>query len=160
MKDEELQVNCPHLLIWGKKDTALLQESYRGLENYCNDLKIVTLDDADQIIEMLSSEIEEREQVIDNVIKKANVASLKRLDTPTLKPASATLRPIETTVLKPQTTTLMPAKARVLKPSDATLTPANNVLIPQENNEVGKIPMTSIADIAKEEIAQQKLEEE
>ena len=109
---------------------------------------------------MLSSEIEEREQVIDNVIKKANVASLKRLDTPTLKPASATLRPIETTVLKPQTTTLMPAKARVLKPSDATLTPANNVLIPQENNEVGKIPMTSIADIPKEEIAEQKLEEE
>lgn len=47
MKDEELQVNCPHLLIWGKKDTALLQESYRGLENYCNDLEIVTLDDAD-----------------------------------------------------------------------------------------------------------------
>ena len=47
MKDEELRVNCPHLLIWGKKDTALLQESYRGLENYCNDLEIVTLDDAD-----------------------------------------------------------------------------------------------------------------
>ena len=47
MKDEELQVNCPHLLIWGKKDSALLQESYRGLENYCNDLEIVTLDDAD-----------------------------------------------------------------------------------------------------------------
>ena len=119
-----------------------------------------TLDDADQIIEMLSSEIEEREQVIENVIKKANVASLKKLDTPTLKPSSTTLKPVETSVLKPKTATLMPSKAAVLKPSGTTLASANNVLIPEENNESEKVSLISIADIAKEEIAQQKLEEE
>ncbi len=154
--EEETEFKIPKLITEELEESSITEEDELEISKVLED----TLDDADQIIEMLSSEIEEREQVIDNVIKKANVASLKRLDTPTLKPASATLRPIETTVLKPQTTTLMPAKARVLKPSDATLTPANNVLIPQENNEVGKIPMTSIADIAKEEIAEQKLEEE
>ena len=98
---------------------------------------------------MLSSEIEE-EQVIDNVIKKANVASLKKLDTPIIKPSSTTLKPVNK-VLKPNTT-LMPSKGAVLKPSGTTLIGTNNVLIPQETNESEEVSVISIADIAKEEV--------
>ena len=33
-----LQVRCPHLLVWGTDDTALLPETTRGLEDYAPDL--------------------------------------------------------------------------------------------------------------------------
>jgi len=117
-----------------------------------------TLEDADQIIDMLSNEIEEREQVIEEVISKANVGSLKKLDTPTLKPSSAALKPVEASVLKPMSTTLMPSNAPVLKPVGTAMKPANNVLIPDTNNIVSDV--ISLTDIAKEELAEQKLEEE
>ena len=42
-----LIINCPHLLIWGENDTALLPESYHGLQRYCTNLKIITINDAD-----------------------------------------------------------------------------------------------------------------
>ena len=158
---EETEFKIPKLITEELEEIST-EESMITEEDESEISKVLeeTLDDADQIIEMLSSEIEEREQVIENVIKKANVASLKKLDTPTLKPSSTTLKPVETSVLKPKTTTLMPSKAAVLKPSGTTLVSANNVLIPQENNESEKVSLISIADIAKEEIAQQKLEEE
>ena len=85
---------------------------------------------------------------------------MKKLDTPILNPSSTTLKPVETSVLKPKSTTLVPSKGAVLKPSGTTLTSANNVLIPQGTNESEEVSVISIADIAKEEIAQQKLEEE
>ena len=158
---EETEFKIPKLITEELEEIST-EESMITEEDESEISKVLeeTLDDADQIIEMLSSEIEEREQVIENVIKKANVASLKKLDTPTLKPSTTTLKPVETSVLKPKTTTLMPSKAAVLKPSGTTLASANNVLIPQENNESEKVSLISIADIAKEEIAQQKLEEE
>lgn len=42
-----LQVRCPHLLVWGTDDTALLPETTRGLEEYAPDLTRVTVDGAD-----------------------------------------------------------------------------------------------------------------
>ena len=42
-----LIIKCPHLLIWGENDTALLPESYHGLQRYCEDLKIITINDTD-----------------------------------------------------------------------------------------------------------------
>ena len=42
-----LIIKCPHLLIWGENDTALLPESYNGLQRYCEDLKIITINDTD-----------------------------------------------------------------------------------------------------------------
>ena len=47
LKNKNLQVKCPHLLIWGEKDTALLPESFNGLKNYCINLVIFKLSDAD-----------------------------------------------------------------------------------------------------------------
>lgn len=47
MDPERLKVRCPHLLIWGRDDTALLPESTVGLEEFANDLTRVELDDAD-----------------------------------------------------------------------------------------------------------------
>jgi pimeloyl-ACP methyl ester carboxylesterase len=44
---ERLQVRCPHLLIWGTKDTALLPASTEGLEDFAPQLTRVTLDNAD-----------------------------------------------------------------------------------------------------------------
>lgn len=40
-------VTCPHLLIWGEDDTALLPETTQGLETYAPDLTRVTIKDAD-----------------------------------------------------------------------------------------------------------------
>ncbi|MED5271334.1 MAG: hypothetical protein VX613_00425, partial [Candidatus Thermoplasmatota archaeon] len=89
---------------------------------------------------------------------KVNVGSLKKLDTPTLKPSSAALKPVEASVLKPASTTLMPSNAPVLKPASTSMKPANNVLIPDTNNVVSDV--ISLTDIAKEELAEQKSEEE
>ncbi len=42
-----LQVRCPHLLIWGKADTALLPETTMGLEGFAPDMTRVEIDGAD-----------------------------------------------------------------------------------------------------------------
>ncbi len=42
-----LQVRCPHLLVWGQDDTALLLPSTEGLENYAPDLSRVAIKGAD-----------------------------------------------------------------------------------------------------------------
>jgi len=42
-----LQVRCPHLLVWGMEDTALMPASTQGLEEYAPDLTRVTIPDAD-----------------------------------------------------------------------------------------------------------------
>jgi pimeloyl-ACP methyl ester carboxylesterase len=44
---ERLQVRCPHLLIWGTQDTALLPAAAEGLEDFAPQLTRVTLDNAD-----------------------------------------------------------------------------------------------------------------
>lgn len=44
---DRLQVRCPHLLIWGAGDTALLPETTEGLEAFVPDLTRVTIPDAD-----------------------------------------------------------------------------------------------------------------
>ena len=44
---ERLQVRCPHLLIWGADDTALLPEATAGLEDFAADLTRVTITGAD-----------------------------------------------------------------------------------------------------------------
>lgn len=47
---DKLMVHCPHLLIWGMGDTALLPESTQGLEAYAPDLTRVEIDDANHWI--------------------------------------------------------------------------------------------------------------
>lgn len=42
-----LQVRCPHLLIWGTGDTALLPESRAGLEQFAADLTVHEIDGTD-----------------------------------------------------------------------------------------------------------------
>lgn len=44
---ERLQVRCPHLLIWGTGDTALLPETTQGLEDFAPDLTRVEVPEAD-----------------------------------------------------------------------------------------------------------------
>lgn len=44
---DKLMVRCPHLLIWGQDDTALLPETTEGLEDFAPDLTRVTIKDAD-----------------------------------------------------------------------------------------------------------------
>ncbi|MFC3117810.1 alpha/beta fold hydrolase [Jhaorihella thermophila] len=44
---DRLRVRCPHLLIWGEGDTALLPESTEGLEDFAPDLTRVTVKGAD-----------------------------------------------------------------------------------------------------------------
>ncbi|MBE1284367.1 MAG: alpha/beta fold hydrolase [Rhodobacteraceae bacterium] len=44
---ERLRVHCPHLLIWGENDTALLPEATEGLEDYARDLTRVNVSGAD-----------------------------------------------------------------------------------------------------------------
>lgn len=44
---EKLMVRCPHLLIWGEGDTALLAEATEGLEDYAPDLTRVRIEGAD-----------------------------------------------------------------------------------------------------------------
>jgi len=43
MPVEQMRVRCPHLLIWGEDDTALLPESTEGLEAFAPDLTRVSL---------------------------------------------------------------------------------------------------------------------
>lgn len=44
---DRLIVHCPHLLIWGTGDTALLPEATDGLEAFAPDLTRVSIEDAD-----------------------------------------------------------------------------------------------------------------
>tara|TARA_R110002049_G_scaffold23781_6_gene84746 strand:- start:136037 stop:136927 length:891 start_codon:yes stop_codon:yes gene_type:complete len=44
---EKLQIRCPHLLIWGADDTALLPESTENLESFAPDLTRVQIAGAD-----------------------------------------------------------------------------------------------------------------
>lgn len=44
---ERLQVRCPHLLLWGPQDTALLPESTDGLEAFAPDLTRIQIPDTD-----------------------------------------------------------------------------------------------------------------
>lgn len=44
---ERMQVQVPHLLIWGLGDTALLPEARTGLEEFCADLTLHEIDGAD-----------------------------------------------------------------------------------------------------------------
>lgn len=44
------QVRCPHLVIWGEDDTALLPETLDGLGAYCHDLRIEGVPGADHWI--------------------------------------------------------------------------------------------------------------
>ena len=44
---DRLMVCCPHLLVWGTGDTALLTESVEGLEDFAPDLTRVDIDGAD-----------------------------------------------------------------------------------------------------------------
>ncbi|MEP4198879.1 MAG: alpha/beta hydrolase [Aliishimia sp.] len=44
---DRLMIRCPHLLIWGAGDTALLPESTKGLEEYAPILTRITIPEAD-----------------------------------------------------------------------------------------------------------------
>ncbi|MEM6940495.1 MAG: alpha/beta hydrolase [Pseudomonadota bacterium] len=44
---EKLHVRCPHLLIWGMNDTALLPKTTEGLETFAPDLTRVEIEGAD-----------------------------------------------------------------------------------------------------------------
>lgn len=44
---DKLRVHCDHLLIWGMKDTAFLPEATEGLEDFCENLTRVEIEDAD-----------------------------------------------------------------------------------------------------------------
>lgn len=47
MDHARLQVRCPHLLIWGMGDTALLPETREGLGEFADDLTVHEIDGAD-----------------------------------------------------------------------------------------------------------------
>lgn len=44
---DKLHVHCPHLLLWGEKDAALLPEATKGLEAFCQDLTRITFPECD-----------------------------------------------------------------------------------------------------------------
>ncbi|SPJ27570.1 alpha/beta fold hydrolase [Falsiruegeria mediterranea] len=44
---DRLRVHCPHLLLWGPDDKALLPQSTEGLEDFAADLTRVTIPDTD-----------------------------------------------------------------------------------------------------------------
>ncbi len=46
-----LMVRCPHLLLWGEGDTALLPEATEGLEEFAPDLTRITIAGADHWVE-------------------------------------------------------------------------------------------------------------
>lgn len=50
LSKERLQVRCPHLLIWGDNDTALLPVCIEGLEDYAADLTVRHVEGADHWI--------------------------------------------------------------------------------------------------------------
>ena len=44
---DRLRVTCPHVLLWGEADRALLPEATEGLEYFCDDLTRATFPDCD-----------------------------------------------------------------------------------------------------------------
>ncbi len=50
LKKERLQVRCPHLLIWGDDDTALLPDCIKGLGEFAADLTVHHVAGADHWI--------------------------------------------------------------------------------------------------------------
>ena len=44
---ERMHIKCPHLLIWGDKDTALLSEATEGLEEFAPNLTRIHLTELD-----------------------------------------------------------------------------------------------------------------
>ena len=50
LRKDRLQVRCPHLLIWGDDDTALLPECIEGLDEYAADLTVHHVAGADHWI--------------------------------------------------------------------------------------------------------------
>jgi epoxide hydrolase 4 len=50
LRKDRLQVRCPHLLIWGDDDTALLPACIEGLEDYAADLTVHHVSGADHWI--------------------------------------------------------------------------------------------------------------
>lgn len=51
LPEDRLHITAPHLLIWGMRDTALLPESYAGLDHFCDGgLRIEQVADADHWI--------------------------------------------------------------------------------------------------------------
>jgi len=46
-RTEKLMVRCPHLLIWGEDDTALLPEATEGLEEFAPDLTRISIPGTD-----------------------------------------------------------------------------------------------------------------
>lgn len=44
---DRLRVNCPHLLLWGEKDEALLPETTDGLDAFCSQLTRVSFPECD-----------------------------------------------------------------------------------------------------------------
>jgi pimeloyl-ACP methyl ester carboxylesterase len=59
-----LHVACPHLLIWGMDDTALLPVSRKGLEEFAKDLTIQEIKNADHWL--LRQKADEVAQIIRN----------------------------------------------------------------------------------------------
>lgn len=58
---DALRVRMPHLLIWGMNDSALLPESYEGLDAYCDDLTIEEVEGADHwILHQRPADVAER----------------------------------------------------------------------------------------------------
>ena len=149
---EEIEFKVPELVT--EEIDSLSEEDEEEISKVLEE----TLDDADQIIEMLSTEIEEREQVIEEVINKANLGTLKKIGTPTLKPSSARLKPVESSILKPKTTKLMPSSSPVLRPAGASLIPQNKVLITDEKPNISSEEL--ILNLAIDESEKQKYEEE
>ena len=47
LRKERLQVRCPHLVVWGDDDTALLPDCLRGLDDYAADLTVCHVAGAD-----------------------------------------------------------------------------------------------------------------
>ncbi len=64
MDTSRLHVTCPHLLIWGMDDTALLPISRHGLEDFANDLTIHEIKGADHWL--LHQKPDEVAQIIRN----------------------------------------------------------------------------------------------
>ncbi|MBK0326567.1 alpha/beta hydrolase [Rhodobacteraceae bacterium F11138] len=60
---KRLMVRCPHLLIWGERDTALLPVSTQGLEDFAPDLTRITLPGLDHWL------IHQDPQVVARVIR-------------------------------------------------------------------------------------------
>ena len=59
-----LQVKCPHLLIWGMEDTALLPVSREGLEEFATDLTVHEIEGADHWV------LHQRASEVARVVKK------------------------------------------------------------------------------------------